>query len=258
MQCTECRRVIHAFVDGELDQQTQDQLRAHLVICRACQSNRERIDALRAAIKAGAPRYKAPDWLERRVRQAIRTASSQRDRRRNAIWSWANLAASFACAAALAYGVVLHQSVPSDTQRLSEEIAANHTRSLLVDHLADVASSDQHTVKPWFAGKLDYSPPVVDLTRQGFALTGGRLDYVANQRVAVLAYRRREHVINLYVWPEKSAVDLPSELSSTLGYQQLRWTSAGMRYWAVSELGTQELDEFRQRLVAAIKEEDEQ
>ena len=122
-----------------------------------------------------------------------------------------------------------------------------------MDHLADVASSDQHTVKPWFGGKLDYSPPVIDLSAQGFVLTGGRLDYIGDRRVAALAYRRREHVINLYVWPDSAGGNTSSEASSQRGYQQLRWIQAGMRYWAVSELNAQELDQFRQKLVAGVE-----
>lgn len=252
MQCTECRALIHAYVDGELDHQTTARAREHFASCAACRGDSERVATLRAAIKGNAVRHDVPERLTRRVREAIRAEPAHRDRRRNQVWSWLNAGASFACAATLLFSVALYRAVPSDLQRLTDEIAASHSRALLVDHLADVASSDQHTVKPWFTSKLDYSPPVVDLAPQGFALAGGRLDYIGERVVAALAYRRRDHVINLYVWPDAGAINLPSETASTRGFQQLRWAHAGMRYWAVSDLNALELDEFRQRLTVSL------
>jgi anti-sigma factor RsiW len=135
---------------------------------------------------------------------------------------------------------------PSGSQLLAEEAVASHIRSLMADHLTDVASSDQHTVKPWFNGKLDFAPVVKDLTTQGFPLTGGRLDYLNNRRVAALLYKRGEHTINLFEWPSAE----PDSNVTTLGlkgYNVLHWTQAGISYWAVSDLNAAELADFARK-----------
>ncbi len=126
---------------------------------------------------------------------------------------------------------------------MDRQAIANHVRSLQVNHLMDVASTDQHTVKPWFAGKLDYSPPVVDLTAAGYPLIGGRLDVLDNRDVAAILYQRRKHYINLFIWPS-DARSLPGKLYNWNGYHALGWTSSGMNYLAVSELGEKELKDF--------------
>ena len=124
------------------------------------------------------------------------------------------------------------------------EVAAGHARSLLADHLFDVASSDQHTVKPWFQGKIDFSPPVKDLKEQGFALAGGRLDYIDGHTAAALVYRRRQHVINLFIWPANDAADSAVRTLSRRGYQMSHWIAQSLDFWAVSDLNADELGEF--------------
>jgi anti-sigma factor RsiW len=126
---------------------------------------------------------------------------------------------------------------------MTQELVACHVRSLLADHLTDVASSDRHQVKPWFAGKLDFAPGVVDLSSDGYPLIGGRLDYLGHRSVAAVVYRRRQHVINLFVWPsDRTGDELRSETKS--GYQLVRWTQAGTVYWAISDLNLGELNQF--------------
>ena len=149
---------------------------------------------------------------------------------------------SLALAALIALRFVPSPQHPSPDQLLAQEVLASHVRSLMASHLTDVPSSDQHSVKPWFDGKLDFSPPVEDLSAQGFPLVGGRLDYLADRPVAALVYQRRKHFINLFIWPstERSA----QEAVMRQGYNLIHWTHAGMTYWAASDLNYRELGEF--------------
>ena len=137
----------------------------------------------------------------------------------------------------------LYLALPSAQDRLMEELISSHVRSLQVDHLSDVVSSDQHTVKPWFNGKLNFSPPVIDLAPQEFPLVGGRLDYLDGRSVAVLIYRHNQHPINLYIWPSTDRDEAP-QVQGRQGYHLIRWAVGGMDYWVVSDLATNELELF--------------
>jgi anti-sigma factor RsiW len=156
---------------------------------------------------------------------------------------WAPLGLSMASVAALAVSLSLFLQLPTDEQRLSQELVDNNIRSMQVDHLFDVASTDQHTVKPWFGGKLDFAPPVVDLAAQGYPLKGGRVDYLDGQRVAVMVYRDKLHPISLYVWPGNGE-DTAPRFQERLGFHIAHWYAAGMNHWAITDAGEGDLRGF--------------
>lgn len=205
-------------------------------------------DELGMLIRRHAARHAPPGGLAERITRAVRaeTVAAPSSRARESRTWWHGLA-WFATGAATAWGVALALLVtplPSASDALAEAVTANHVRSLMASHLADVASSDQHTVKPWFAGKLDFSPPVIDLAAEGFPLTGGRLDYLDGRTVAALVYRSGPHVINVFVWPSRKAQAEAPVPSTRQGYQLERWARGGMQLWAVSDLNAVELARF--------------
>jgi anti-sigma factor RsiW len=149
-----------------------------------------------------------------------------------------------AAAAVIVLALVPLLRGPSTQEILAQQVLSSHIRSLMPQHLTDVSSSDQHTVKPWFNGRLDFSPPVADFAKEGFPLVGGRLDYVDNRPVAALVYGRRKHFINVFVWPSASKIDAGTKDMTLQGYNLVQWTKSGMTYWVVSDLSKSELDEF--------------
>ena len=188
--------------------------------------------------------YRAPDALRTRIRASI--AAQAREQERPMWWRWGGMAAAFATVALVSWNVAFLQARNSfDEERLAGEVTSAHVRSLMAPgHLNDVISTDQHTVKPWFNGKLDFAPPVRDLADAGFPLAGGRLDYIAGRPVAALVYKHRLHTVNLFVWPANGAADAPPRRSSRDGYSVVRWVRGGMRYWAVSDIPADELETF--------------
>jgi anti-sigma factor RsiW len=182
------------------------------------------------------------------LRSALRRHSEQEGGAIDTRWRWLIAAVSLICAVFVISALAVILARPSAGDVLAQEIVSNHVRSLMTDHLTDVPSSDQHTVKPWFNGKLDFSPMVKDLSQQGFSLTGGRLDYVGNRPVAALVYQRRQHSINLFVWPSTASGERAPQASMQQGYNLIHWSDAGMTYWAVSDLNLAELQQFAQLL----------
>lgn len=246
MDCKESKQLMMADADGELDAATVARLRAHLATCVDCRAAHGAVIGLHAQIRRHMTAHVAPVHLRQRIIAALPRAPA---RRKVAAWPWAwiNLGAAAAFGTAFATMLTLQLSVPSSTDQLEQEVVDNHFRSLMADHLTDVASSDQHTVKPWFTGKVNFSPPVFDLVQQGFPLVGGRLDYLAGRAVAALAYRHRQHVVNLFVWPEKAGVSMstPLHMSARQGFQLVSWSGGGFRYEAVSDLNAEELAQFK-------------
>lgn len=244
MDCHETQRLLHAYVDGELDLLTSLEVERHLQACSACAQAHARLEAVRTAVRSGAPAFRPPLGLEDRLRASLAKASPARPASRPLPWLRLALAASVLLAAA-GWGLVYLRSQRSTENLIAQELIADHIRSQMVpDHLVDVPSSDQHTVKPWFKGKLDFSPTVPDLAAQGFVLDGGRLDYLNDRPTAVLVYRRRQHVINLFIWRSPGVADAPTRAVTRQTYHLYGWTRTGLTYWAVSDLNERELQEF--------------
>ena len=245
MSCQHARILIHGYIDGELDLVRSLELERHLRGCRDCAQAHAAQLALHAAISGGSLAYAAPTQLRQRVHASLRQAGRASAAPRMPSWRWVSLAAALLIVAIVAGALAYTFRAPSADERVAQEVLDSHVRSLMANHLTDVASTDQHTVKPWFDGKLDFSPAVVDLKGQGFPLIGGRLDYIDSRPVAALVYQRRLHVINLFIWPSAAPAAAPRDMIQQ-GYQLLYWRQGAMTYWAVSDVSADDLHAFVQ------------
>ncbi len=235
---------LDAYLDGELAPDDVRELEAHLAHCPECVRFRDERLELRAAIAAEIPAFHAPEALRQRVQMAAASAAGPRTARRFTIGSWSSLLALAASLVFVAVGTWRLTRANAARETLATEVLGSHVRSLMPGHLTDVLSSDQHTVKPWFNGRLDYSPPVYDFAGRGYPLLGGRLDYVGGRSVAVLVYGRRQHLINVFLWPSTSGPSGGPPAETRQGYHLLHWTMGDYTYWVVSDLGLPELQEF--------------
>jgi len=241
MICREVQELMHGYVDGELDLVRNLEMERHFHDCPACSGVQEQIRNLRSAVATGAPYFRPPSGLEDRLRSRIRQAAvveSVAPARAANTWQWMGIAAAVLIAA-LAITFLVRR--PSGSELLAQDVVSSHVRSLMASHLTDVPSTDQHTVKPWFNGKLDFSPSVGNFADRGFPLIGGRLDYLDNRPVAALVYGRRQHLINVFVWPARGQPDYTVSQTEHQGYHLLHWNQAGMTYWAISDLNAAEL-----------------
>lgn len=248
MNCQEMTELLHGYFDKELGLVRSLEAERHLKECQACSQRFQELQSLRKVIADRALYFEAPKGLERRVRTAIRQASQAEVPPVRQVWGpgwlwlrWLAPAAAVAVVLLLALPGLMR---PSSERSLAQEIVSAHARSLMADHLTDVASTDQHTVKPWFNGKLTFSPPVADLAAQGFPLIGGRLEVLDEQPVAALVYQRRKHFINLFIWPAGGAVSTREQTLAQRGYNLVHWTEGGMDYWTVSDVSRGDLQEF--------------
>jgi anti-sigma factor RsiW len=253
--CTEMRLLIQADVDGELTPSDAAAVGAHLGHCSTCATLQAELVSLSRRMRLEVPYYLAPNELQSALRARLATMAAPAEQGPSGanddsvFWRYrlprprlgqvVSFGGGFALAACLALVFLL----PSATG-LPDAVVSDHIRALQPGHLMDVVSTDQHTVKPWFDGRLDFAPPVKDLKAEGFPLAGGRLDYLAGKSVAALIYQRRQHVIDLYVWPDGGHLDHGPTEGSRNGYNYLRWSQDGMTFWAVSDLGANELADF--------------
>ena len=242
----ELERQLDAFVDGELAPDEADAVAAHLRACDPCAVLHAARITLRGAIREELPSFRAPEPFRRRVQTALREAARAPTRTAPAGgWRWLALAASLA---AVGFGGWFLGQRRGVDEALRGQVLASHVRSLMPGHLTDVLSTDQHTVKPWFNGRLDFSPPVYDFAGKGFLLIGGRLDYLGGRPVAALVYGRREHVINLFLWPATADPVDGAESTTRQGYHLLRWTASGYAHVLASDLNVSELTDFQHLL----------
>lgn len=243
MNCEQAHELIDAYIDGELDLLRNVGIERHLGQCEACGAQHQEELKLRSLIKSGAQYFAAPDLLKQRVKQHTKRL---KPRTKSRPWIAAAAAVILALCAFLMWTIVSTRSRTRAGELIAQEVVSSHVRSLMLDHLIDVPTSDSHTVKPWFNGKLDFAPEVKDLSAQGFSLIGGRLDYIDNRTVAALVYQRRKHPINLFMWTVPGAADERERQYSRQGYNVICWTHAGMCYWAVSDVNNTDLHEFVQ------------
>jgi anti-sigma factor RsiW len=246
LDCERIRPLIDAAVDGELDAINQMSFDDHLATCPDCANvHAERLAFVRR-LRDGATRFAPPESLRERLLAELPRPIETKPVRAHHPWRlWLSGGAWGASALALAVSVALFLSFPSQQDALMHELVAAHVRSLMPEHLTDVPSSDRHTVKPWFNGKVGLSPAVPNLADQGFPLVGGRLDYVDDRTAAALVYRRNQHIINLFVWAAPGALAQPPSITERNGYHLLTWTGDGLRYAAVSDVAATDLKEFQ-------------
>jgi len=239
--CDEIQNLLDAWYDGELDASRSALIERHLEECPGCAALSNAHSALSEVLVESALRYSPPAALGKRIETTVLPPPSIRPPRMIP-WRGLAIAASLVLFMMLGWNIWLMQrSAPAPN--LETEIVSNHIRSLMVNHLNDVASEDRQTVASWFAGKLDYSPPVDDLASEGFKLVGGRLDYAGRTKVAALIYRSQAHIINVFAWPARATDEaLPQpRWSSDHGYHLANWSHAGMTYWAISDVDATEL-----------------
>jgi anti-sigma factor RsiW len=245
MNCQTTENLLNGYVDGELDLVNHLQIEEHLQSCPSCEQANENLLKIKSAINDNSLYFNASQSLQHRIHDALCEEKTQTPFFN--LWRWLVTATATVCAIA-AFGLIFLQKTSDNDELLAKEAVSGHIRSMMANHLTDVPSSDKHTVKPWFDGKLDYSPPVIDLAYQGFPLVGGRLDYLGNRPTAALIYQRHQHFINLYVFPSPDNADSGNKMSVRQGYNLIHWSKAGMTFWTVSDLNLNELQEFTQLL----------
>lgn len=258
MTCEETKTLMHALLDGELDTVRTREVESHLSACTDCAAELASFREMRNAMRSPKLRLAAPDALRRSIEAAIpvspprRIAEPSRRLLLKGFTLGSALSAVAATGIAVVYPIMTAEVGPGQDDHVLGQVVSAHLRSLQPDRLIDVPSGDRHTVKPWFNGKLAVAPPVPDLTAHGFALQGGRLDYVDGKAVAAIVYRRSTHVINLFVAVAPGATHTPAQSETVQGFNTQRWTDEGFRFVAISDVSDDELRNFHVSFEAAL------
>jgi anti-sigma factor RsiW len=257
MNCDDSRTYLSAYLDDELDVAESLGVQKHLAHCAGCRLSQDEQIALRSALRDPALSFEPSAEFVKRIDAVVRKAAKEEAASQRSSWfdwwrfgafRWVPATAAFVFMATMGAFLFMNRMRTSHEQLLAEAVLAGHIRSLQANHLVDVPSSDRHTVKPWFQGKLDFSPPVPDLSELGWNLIGGRLDYVDGRPVAALIYQRRMHDINVFLWPNHGSADDSIRQEDAQGYQILHWNGAETTYWVVSDLNNAELLELARAL----------
>lgn len=247
MSCDYARTALHGYLDGELDATRSAEFERHLENCRECANTLAGEESLRSSLQRSGLYEQAPVSLRKRIRAEISAATSSRAAQRIPVWRWLAVAAGILVVATISwYAWPRTQINAASAPFTAAELIDAHVRSLQPGHLTDVVSTDQHTVKPWFTGKVDFAPPVKDYAEEGFPLIGGRLDVLAGRNVAAIVYGRRKHIINVFVLPTKEPDTPIHPPGLRQGYQWLHWRRQGMEYCAVSDVSLSDLEELAQ------------
>jgi anti-sigma factor RsiW len=267
MNCEEATKLMDGYLDSELDPITSQKIEQHLRECPKCDQAYKIHGSLIRVIGNATPYYKAPAELREQIQSSLRDAVGAKDKggsgqpgqlsvprpqgeRRPLLshvpWNWLALAAAIMLGALITAVFLPRMRPPNADQFLATQLIASHVRSLMANHLMDVPSSDQHTVKPWLDAKLDFAAPVADLSTQGFPLIGGRLDYLNNHSVAALVYQKRKHFINLFIWPTTPEDSTAQTMVEREGYHLVHWSDGDFTYWAVSDVTLSDLQNFKQ------------
>jgi len=256
MNCQQAKPLIDPYADGELEAAAILELEQHLQSCAACGKVWRNLQSLKKSLKQDSLYFAAPKELRERIRSELPSPSKNAPRKQAWNWNWLTPFMSGLAAACLVLLVTVTMNHRTSESPLAQEIVSSHIRSLMANHMLDVVSTDQHTVKPWFNGKLDFSPLVKDLKEQGFPLIGGRLDYLGGRDVAALIFQRQKHIINLFIWPAEEKRSNPASITSVQGYNVIHWSEGEMAFWAASDLNEKELMEFTQDydMAAPLKE----
>ncbi len=241
--CVDQELLIGGLVDGELDAANTALVEAHVARCEACREELERLQAVRSLLQIEGVRDRAPESLTRRIASLPEVAPKAANE--NRVPSWLAPGAIGALAASLA---MISFVTPATTAAVDQDLVSSHVRSLQPGHLTDVQTTNQHIVKPWFNGRIDFAPPVPELADKGFPLVGGRLDSIDGKTVPAIVYKRRLHTVNLYVWPTKESGERAFVKE---GFAVREWTRNGLRFAAVSDIPAAELEQFEKLFVEA-------
>ena len=251
MACEGDGRLLQGYFDGELDLVRTVEFEEHLKTCLDCAGELREQQIMRQTLRSSNLYERAPESLQTRIRAELpggKVRPTVIAMQRRPVLEWFAVAAAIVIAVVLGARVIPNIGGQRQTNLLAQEIVGSHIRSLQPGHLFDVQSTDQHTVKPWFDGKLDFAPPVTDFASQGFPLVGGRLDYLDNRDVAALVYQRQKHLINVFIWPVESRPAKLPEIQTIQGYNLVFWWRDGMYFCAASDLNVAELRQFVQLL----------